>query len=136
VTADPVSNSKGHLTGCHCRKSSCLKKYCECFTVSVCLPGTCTSCLCCLCFEERTFAAVPAYDIGSHCFSCHLSHILFPHFLTIIHSQGAVPCGERCRCLDCKNAPAIYGSDLKHRLSLSSALGAPGIDRSNPRKDS
>ncbi|KAJ1438360.1 hypothetical protein B484DRAFT_324144, partial [Ochromonadaceae sp. CCMP2298] len=38
----------GHMTGCHCKKSACLKKYCECFT-------------------------------------------------------GAVPCGERCRCLDCQN---------------------------------
>lgn len=67
-----------------------------------------------------------------------ISQMIFVNYLSsfVYLLQGAVPCGERCRCLDCKNAPAIYGSDLKHRLSLSSALGAPGIDRSNPRKDS
>ena len=41
----------GHLSGCHCKKSNCLKKYCECFS-------------------------------------------------------GSAPCSERCRCVECKNAPS------------------------------
>lgn len=31
--------AREHLTGCHCRKSACLKKYCECYNGNV----TCTS---------------------------------------------------------------------------------------------
>jgi len=35
VMAVEDTTEKSHLSGCHCKKSACLKKYCECFTGGV-----------------------------------------------------------------------------------------------------
>jgi hypothetical protein len=36
-----------HKNGCRCRKSFCLKKYCECFQASVTCSAICTCLSCC-----------------------------------------------------------------------------------------
>ena len=36
-----VNSNKGHATGCHCKNSLCLKKYCECFQAKICCTDIC-----------------------------------------------------------------------------------------------
>lgn len=41
IKQDAETMSKGHLSGCHCKKSACLKKYCECFSANVACSDKC-----------------------------------------------------------------------------------------------
>lgn len=45
-----ISNKDQHLTGCHCKNSQCLKKYCECYTGGA-FCGTNCKCQMCLNFN-------------------------------------------------------------------------------------
>jgi hypothetical protein len=63
-----VSVKRGHVAGCNCKKSRCLKKYCECFEGSVfCGPN-------CKCVECQNLAGSEVCLILQ--LSCYLTHSL------------------------------------------------------------
>ena len=60
VKMDPNSNSKGHLSGCHCKRTACLKKYCECFTLAV----PCTQrCKCVKCQNNQSLYEIKVSEV-------------------------------------------------------------------------
>jgi hypothetical protein len=51
-----VEDASRHLKGCNCKKSNCLKKYCECFQAGVVCSSSC-KCVDCLNFEGDALMA-------------------------------------------------------------------------------
>ena len=106
---------------CSCKKSKCLKLYCECFSAGV----VCDGCKCVECandggHEEERLAAVEAIksrnalafapkileeeqqDKGHHARGCRCkkSHCLKKYCECY---QAAIKCGDKCKCEECHN---------------------------------
>ncbi|GAX80761.1 hypothetical protein CEUSTIGMA_g8196.t1 [Chlamydomonas eustigma] len=104
---------------CNCKKSQCLKLYCDCFAAQ--LPCSNCSCVGCMntvefaalveekrlhiktrdpmAFEDKISADAKKIQHKKGC-NCKRSHCLKKYCECY---QGSVACGEACKCVDCKN---------------------------------
>lgn len=60
----------------------------------------------------------------------------FINYYYYYYYQGAVPCGDRCRCIDCKNQMEIYDEQVKQRLNMSAISAAASTNSSSGNTDS
>lgn len=130
--------------GCTCRKSKCLKLYCQCF----CSSQTCgDTCKCSDCHNQperaqqietargmilkrnpKAFTSTPRYLQTSSC-NCRKSHCLKKYCECY---NSSLKCGVNCTCWECKNRPnddESGGSPMRRQsksVDRRAQLSSPG----------
>ena len=134
--SEDKSNADG-IMGCHCKKSKCLKLYCDCFAASqYCFDCNCRSCFNVESHEtERQAAIKAALERKPNAFTHKISH---DEHLSGCRCkkikclkkycecfEAGIRCAEHCKCLDCEN----YEVPLEPKQAKDSKTGASGLSR-------
>lgn len=110
-TPSPVNKGAGRSNkGCNCKKSKCLKKYCECFAGQAYCSDDCRCQNCCntvehedlrsKAIEEMKRKDSDAFEQKTFSCNCKKSKCLKKYCDCF---QAGNMCGESCKCKDCEN---------------------------------
>ena len=125
-TTSSRSNSMSRrVTGCTCKKSRCLKLYCDCFARKVLCTSRCT-CEPCENKSETSPALIKARNLAKSsgafekldCCTCKNSRCLRKYCLCF---SNAKPCTDKCSCTNCSNP---YGMNHESDKTSGAQKGA------------
>ena len=113
------------VTSCTCKKSRCLKLYCDCFARKVLCTSRCT-CEPCENKSETSEALIKARNLAKSsgafekldCCTCKNSRCLRKYCLCF---SNAKPCTDKCSCTNCSNP---YGMNHKSDNTSGAQKGA------------
>ena len=113
------------VTSCTCKKSRCLKLYCDCFARKVLCTSRCT-CEPCENKSETSPALIKARNLAKSsgafekldCCTCKNSRCLRKYCLCF---SNAKPCTDKCSCTNCSNP---YGMNHESDKTSGAQKGA------------
>jgi len=119
---------------CNCKKSKCLKLYCDCFASGeYCKDCNCVDCNNKLDYEKEiltiknkmiernpdAFKPKIIYDVNKHFKGCNCKNSNCQKKYCECFQNG-ISCSDNCKCKDCKNIHLIdinYNDDINNQMS-------------------
>ncbi|KAK6927380.1 CRC domain [Dillenia turbinata] len=118
--AEEVSIMGRHNKGCNCKKSECLKKYCECFQANILCSDNCK------CMDCKNFEGSEERKGLLHGAHGDLAHTLQPVNATSTGAIGSSGCGASLSVKKRKNDEPFSGSPTNRDLAhIQQAVNAP-----------
>lgn len=136
VKPEDERGAKEHLSGCHCKKSNCLKKYCECYTAHVPCSERCR-CQDCKNTSEHHVNYQPssitlAYiaDAGDEELtpSVNLSRINMAESFSCINNTPSSSISLQVGSVEHRTDVAVFGSPANSKLFDTAVAGADKND--------